>query len=126
MRCGRTVSSAQGFTLVEMVVTIVLAAILGSILLVYTSSQLAGSAESVRMVQENSRAEKVMENVTRDYRDWLEGDPGKLSEFKTLVDSNYPGVQTQFVTLRSDDESQSILRVTVTLAERDLVALFTE
>jgi type II secretory pathway pseudopilin PulG len=109
-----------------MVVTIVLAAILGSILLVYTSSQLAGSAESVRMVQESSRAEKVMENVTRDYRDWLESDPGDLSEFKTLVDSNYPGVQTQYVTLRFDDESQSILRVTVTVAERDLVALFTE
>jgi prepilin-type N-terminal cleavage/methylation domain-containing protein len=126
MRRAGTDAKRLGFTLIEMLAAIVLAAILGTVLLLYTGSQLAGSAESVRMVQKNSRAEKVMENITRDYRDWLEGDPGDLSEFKDLVDSAYPSADFHYVTFRSDDETKSILQITVTVQGRNLVALFTE
>ena len=58
---------AKGFTLLEVIVTLVVAAILGTILVAFMNSNLVRSADPVVNVGRAYNLEKVMENITADY-----------------------------------------------------------
>ncbi|MCF8026578.1 MAG: prepilin-type N-terminal cleavage/methylation domain-containing protein [Desulfobacteraceae bacterium] len=117
----------QGFTLIEVIVGIILAALLGTMIVQYTGTNLQATVESLVATKNNSEAVSVMEEITRDYRNWLENNPGAaLSEFRTDLENNYTGAQTQMITLRPEDPAESILRVTVSRGDRKLVSLFTK
>ncbi|MCF8026525.1 MAG: prepilin-type N-terminal cleavage/methylation domain-containing protein [Desulfobacteraceae bacterium] len=117
----------QGFTLIEVIVAIVLAALLGVMLVQYTGTNLQATVESLVATKNNSEAVSVMEEITRDYRNWLENNPdATLSEFQTYLGNNYTDIQTQMITLRADDPAGSIMRVTVSRGDRKLVSLFTK
>lgn len=117
----------QGFTLIEVIVAIVLAALLGAMVVQYTGTNLQATVESLVATKNNSEAISVMEEITRDYRNWLENNPDEaLSTFQTNLENNYTDIQTQMITLRPEDPADAILRVTVARGERKLVSLFTK
>ncbi len=117
----------QGFTLIEVIVAIILAALLGTMLIQYTGTNLRATVETLVATKNNSDAVSVMEQITRDYRNWLENSPSEtLSGFKTYLGNNYADAETQMITLRDDDPANSILRVTVSEGDRKLVSLFTK
>ncbi|MCF8026618.1 MAG: prepilin-type N-terminal cleavage/methylation domain-containing protein [Desulfobacteraceae bacterium] len=117
----------QGFTLIEVIVAIILAALLGAMVVQYTGTNLQATVESLVATKNNSEAVRVMEEITRDYRNWLENNPGAaLSEFQTDLENNYTGAQTQLIMLRPEDPAESILRVTISRGDRKLISLFTK
>jgi prepilin-type N-terminal cleavage/methylation domain-containing protein len=125
---------STGFTLLEVIVTIVVASILGTLLIEFMMTNLSGSAESVVSLQTECQIEKALESITRDYRNWLRDNPNEnLNLFKALVDGNTyanPPVTVQtdanFEVDSGNDSDIEILRVTVSDGEQNLMALFTK
>lgn len=64
----RNAPHAAGFTLLEVIVTIIIAAILGSIAISFTGTALRGSAEALASSTDLARAHSVMENITSRHR----------------------------------------------------------
>jgi prepilin-type N-terminal cleavage/methylation domain-containing protein len=56
-----------GFTLIEVIVTLIVASILGTMLVTFMGSTLTGSVQPVLRVQQANTAGQVMENITTDY-----------------------------------------------------------
>jgi len=85
----------QGFTLIEVVITIVIAAILGSLVLSYLGTSLTKSGYSVRDVQNEGFAEACMERIISDYVKGLNSaiDPASvLAVLETLRTHDYTAV----------------------------------
>ena len=57
----------KGFTLVEIIITLVAAGILGTIFISLMSTALSDSWQSVEMVNNETRVVRKMEEITRDY-----------------------------------------------------------
>lgn len=120
----------RGFTLIEVIIAIIIAALLGTMLVQYTGTNLTSTVKSLVATHNNTDAVSTMEEITRDYRDWLVNSPdGTISDFEANINSDYPEVQTDIFSagqLRSDDPGDSILKVTVTQGDMKLVSLFTK
>ena len=124
--CPRNINN-KGFTLIEVIVAIILAALLGVMVVQYTGSNLRATVESLVATRNNADAVTIMERITRDYRNWLAESPDEtLGQFQTDIDNNY-AAQTQMIALRpGEDPTDSILRVTVSRGDRKLASLFTK
>ena len=61
----------NGFTLLEVIITIIVAAILGSMLIPLMGTALKHSADPVNDVKDEFQLNKVMENITADYKNLL-------------------------------------------------------
>lgn len=127
--------NTRGFTLIEVIIAIILAALLGTMIIQYTGTNLTATVKALVGTQNNTTAVRVMEQITRDYRNWLEDHPNQnLSAFRSNINNNYPEADTQFVEV-SPGSSQFVevppgqsntLRITVTQGDRKLVSLFTK
>ena len=123
--CSRNMNS-KGFTLIEVIVAIILAAILGLMVVQYTGSNLRATVESLVATRNNADAVTIMERITRDYRNWLEDSPDEtLEQFQTYINNNY-SARTQMIELRPEDPANAILRVIVSRGDRKLASLFTK
>jgi prepilin-type N-terminal cleavage/methylation domain-containing protein len=121
------IRQTQGFTLIEVIVAILLAALLGTLLVMNSGSSLSASAEAVVDTRKNLGAVKQMEQITKEYRKWLEDHPAdSLSDFENQINNDFPDVRTDFVSIRGDDEANSILQITVTREDWTLVSLYTK
>ncbi|MFZ5570687.1 MAG: type II secretion system protein [Thermodesulfobacteriota bacterium] len=83
----------NGFTLLEVLVSIVMAAILGTMLTQFIGSNLSRSAEMIEISGNGLRLKTTMEQITRDYRNWLKTNgnlPGASlhGDFKAMVESH--------------------------------------
>jgi prepilin-type N-terminal cleavage/methylation domain-containing protein len=128
----------RGFTLLEVIVTLVIAAILGSMLIQFTGTSMSRSAETVERVRKASLLVRTVEEITRDYRNWIRNNPDdSFANFKNAVDSSYGdaniSVQTVFADLDAGmDADIEILWVTVSELDENakvgqsLVTLFTK
>jgi prepilin-type N-terminal cleavage/methylation domain-containing protein len=128
----------RGFTLLEVIVTLVIAAILGSMLIQFTGTSMSRSAETVERVRNASLLVRTVEEITRDYRNWLRNSPDdSFANFKNAVDSSYGdanlSVQTVFADLDAGmDADVEILWVTVSELDENakvrqsMVTLFTK
>jgi prepilin-type N-terminal cleavage/methylation domain-containing protein len=65
MQDGR--SSANGFSLVEVIATIIVTAILSAVFINFMGSAMSRSVRSVEMVRGETDAESVLERITADY-----------------------------------------------------------
>jgi len=65
----------KGFTLIEVIITIVIAAILGSFLVTFMSS-VPKSVNPVIQTQNLAAAQLVMEKITADYERYIRGETG--------------------------------------------------
>lgn len=124
--------NSNGFTLIEVIIAIIIAALLGAMIIQYTGTNLTATVKSLVATHNNTDAVSVMEQITRDYRNWLEDSPDEtILDFETNIinSDDYSGIQTDIIApgeLRDDDPDDSILRVTVTRGDRELVSLFTK
>lgn len=78
-------ADSRGFTLLEIIMTLIVAAILGTILVQYMSSSLIRSAEPITKVQESYSLDEIIEFMTADYKNLLETDSDPLETLKTHI-----------------------------------------
>jgi prepilin-type N-terminal cleavage/methylation domain-containing protein len=129
-----------GFSLLEIIVTIIVASILGAILVQFVGTSMIHSVEPVIMAQEGFSLSNVMEKMTADYRRLFMVDQTPLETFKTYVengnDSNntpYYGqysIQTQYILFQGGSEivdtsgDNKVLKITITDGGQSLTSLF--
>lgn len=132
----------KGFTLIEVVVTLVVAAILGTILVQFMGTSLTRSAEPIVMVQEGFSLSEVMEKMTAHYKYLLATDSNPLTNFKNDIENgnvaeNSPyfgdySIQTAYITFSGGNEApdtsgdNTILKVLIDRGDQSLAALFTK
>jgi prepilin-type N-terminal cleavage/methylation domain-containing protein len=71
----RKIICSKGFTLVEVIVTIMAAGILGAIFIQFMGTALNSSWNAVEIVRDEADAEKVMEQIIADYVANINSDP---------------------------------------------------
>jgi prepilin-type N-terminal cleavage/methylation domain-containing protein len=132
----------KGFTLIEVIITLVVAAILGTILVQFMGTSLTRSAEPVIMVQEGFSLSEVMEKMTAHYKYLLATDSNHLTNFKDDIENgniteNTPyfgdySIQTAYITFSGGNEApdtaggNKILKVIIHKGDQSLAALFTK
>ena len=128
----------RGFTLLEVIVTLMIAAIFGSMLIQFTGTSMSRSSDTVERVRNGNTVVQTMEQITKDYRNWLKENPDDaFVNFKNMVDSTYGGgsisVQTNFSEVDAGmDADVEILWVTVSELDpnartrQSMVSLFTK
>jgi prepilin-type N-terminal cleavage/methylation domain-containing protein len=151
MKEHRTMVSRQaGFTLIEMIVTISVAAILGAMFLQIMGTSLTGSVEPLIRVQDQFVVKEVVERTTADYNVLLYGDPDPLGTLKSrigntgdeVVDGDYGTYTVEyndyiiFVDGDGDGDYEefhdegsggyTILKVTVSSGDERVTSLFTK
>ena len=135
----------QGFTLLEVVITLIVGSILGAILVQFMGTSMKNSFEPVIMVQDGNGVHEIMEKMNSDYKMRLMTstvDP--LGDFRTdvingrlpLVDPviGHYTVVTKYITFTDDVENVApdpssdpdVLKVTITHGGQSLTALFTK
>jgi len=136
--CCKVRKRNDGFTLLEVIVSILIAAVLGTIIVQYTSSGLSSTAMSLDSIKNDYELEQVIEGFTRDYRYWLENNPSQtITHFKTTYIDTYsnPTVSvltgsgnTEVFELTGGDNTAGVqvLRVAVSNGTQTLYTLFTK
>jgi prepilin-type N-terminal cleavage/methylation domain-containing protein len=126
-----------GFTLVEVIVTIVAAAILGAIFINFMGTAMSKSTQAIDVVQGEAEAEGVLEHIVADYVFKMNQNFATalgLVKKDIIVDKVYgPNVTAVYITfdafgsevLVSSGTSRT-LKVTVAAVGNDLTTLLTE
>jgi prepilin-type N-terminal cleavage/methylation domain-containing protein len=147
----KRINKNDGFTLIEVIVTLIVASILGTMLVTFMGTTLTGSVQPLLRVQNANIAGQVMENITADYNklNWDDigaGTTVALSTLKTHVQNGnvstntpyfgaYTIVYNDYVTLNSDGATAPIadttgnnrtLRVSIKQGSQTLTTLFTK
>ena len=137
------IKNQDGFTLVELIVTIMVAAILGVMFVQIMGTSLTGSVEPLIRTQHIFEINGVMENITRDYNKLMETSATPLLDLQNHVaagndDGNdpyfgpYTFVHNNYINFQSDgseeDSVDGTLKVIITdvNGEQRLTALFTK
>lgn len=71
--------SQKGFTLLEVTITIVIAAIVGSFLIAFMGSAITNSYQPIVQAQNMATSEATMEKIAADYLSYLVGGTGSTS-----------------------------------------------
>ena len=132
----------EGFTLLEIIITLIVAALLGTMLIQFMGTGMIRSADSVVLVQEGFSLNQVMEKMTADYKKLLAEDSTPLQTFKSHVEngnvvSNDPcfgeySWQTAYIKFSGGSEvadiagDNRILKVTISHGNQSLAALYTK
>ena len=134
----------QGFTLLEVVITLIVGSILGAILVQFMGTSMKNSFEPVLMVQDGCGVYEIMEKMNSDYK-WrlMTSTVDPLDNFKTDVENgnvignipffgNYAWA-TKYITFTGgvedaieDATELRVLKVTITHGGQSLTALFTK
>jgi prepilin-type N-terminal cleavage/methylation domain-containing protein len=148
-RKPRTGCGQGGFTLLEVIVTIVIAAIMGVFFAQFVSTSVIHSTDPVYRLQNLSSATHIMEQMTADYKNLAATQSNFLAVFKDYVEygntqaktagyEGYPyygAYQTayndyiKFVSGVEEKETnaanQRVLKVTIRRGDQSVTALFT-
>jgi prepilin-type N-terminal cleavage/methylation domain-containing protein len=127
----------QGFTLVEVIATIIVTAILGVIFVNFMGTAMSKSTQAIDVVQGEAAAEGVLERIAADYIFKMNQNfSTALGLIKADIDSqtvygaNVSAVYIQFLASGSEDPGFSgtsrTLKVTVAAAGSDLTTLLTQ
>lgn len=112
----------QGFTLIEIILTIVLAALAGLAAFVFLGGVVTRSVDPVIMVQDLAASQTGMEGATVEYQSYLAGDI-TWAAFKTALDS--AGISHTTVSLDPGD-SFEVIEASITSGQQTISALFAE
>jgi prepilin-type N-terminal cleavage/methylation domain-containing protein len=69
MKCGKTLNQ-KGFTLIEIIVTVIIVAILSAMILTFLSDSLVKSSDPIKWLKASSSLHKTMSNITADYNQY--------------------------------------------------------
>lgn len=125
------VADNHGFSLIEVIVSITLAAILGTILIQFMGTNLSNSAAGVNAFDSELKLRQTMEKITAAYRNWLTSSPDQpLASFRAIAES----YQTAQITVTTSpdgfeikpgsDGDVEILKVTVSVNSVHIGDLF--
>ena len=126
-----------GFTLIEIIVTLTVTAILSVMLVQFMGSSLSRSAEPILSMQEGLALQSIFENINADYKQLLLTDNTPLATFKTrvetagyygtyvLVDSKYIQFDGARLEVPCSTPDCRILKVTISKGDHSLSSLFT-
>lgn len=119
----------KGFTLIEIIIALVVAAILGTMLFTYSSTSVTQSTYSLTQMSQTADLQKVMENIFLDYKlnffNDLTGIQGKIGSAAvaqplsnsygtyTLLYNNFIKFVGNSETAAEPDDPQDILKVTI-------------
>jgi prepilin-type N-terminal cleavage/methylation domain-containing protein len=126
------IASHKGFTLLEIIVTIILVGITAAIMFPVMGTTLIRSAEPVNRLNDHHLLIQEMDKWTGIYRDEIRNDTLDITSFKTNVDSNANYLDsTAYINsfnsgAYSTQGTNKILRVTLVNNDQALVALFAE
>ncbi|MBU2547974.1 MAG: prepilin-type N-terminal cleavage/methylation domain-containing protein [Proteobacteria bacterium] len=124
-----------GFTLLEIIITITVAAILSAALVQLVGTASSKTTEPVLLVQEGYALNEVMERITADYKDLVSNDATPLQTLASRLAGGQYGtytVTTSYVAFQSGSEvadgsgANLTLKVTITRGDQSLIALFTQ
>jgi len=140
----------KGFTLVEIIVTIVVAAILGAMFLQVMETNLTGSVGPLIRVQDTFTLNEVMEKITADYKKLTIEDQTPLATLKSRIGNkdeevtngiygSYTVKYNDYVVFNDDDGDgiydevhddgsggNKVLKVAVSIGDERLTSLFTK
>lgn len=135
-RAQASVQNPKGFTLVEIIVTLILVGITGVVVFPALRTNLAKSAIPVARVESQNQLIQEMDRLTARYRDEIRNDSLNINTFKStyvdtsaFVDAGNTGfVGVGLITGSNGYATQSttILRVTLVDGDLRLVSYFTE
>jgi prepilin-type N-terminal cleavage/methylation domain-containing protein len=133
MKHRRSTNSQNGFTLVEIIITVVAAGILGAIFINLMGTVLSESWRSVEMVRDEADGVRIMEQIISDYVAVINGnDP---TPWVTLVDLNDygPSVTMEYITFDTSGNAvattkaaSTALMVTVQATGKNLTNILTK
>lgn len=144
MRTGfDSLKGQAGFTILEVIVTLIVASILGAILLEFMGTNVQQSFAPVYMAQDSMEVNQIMEKMNADYKRRLLLSSNPLEDFKSDVESGnampepYYGdytYQTSWIRFSGGSEvadayipgQNLVLKVTITHNNRSVTALFTK
>ncbi|MGD8523559.1 MAG: type II secretion system protein [Desulfobacterales bacterium] len=125
----------RGFTLVEIIITLLAAGILGAIFINLMGTALSDSWSTVEMVRDEARGVQVMEHIIADYVTEMNSDPANA--LATLIankdNGDYgPGVLMQYIEFDAAGievftapATSDTLKVTVQATGKTLTNIFT-
>ncbi len=136
-------NNKQGFTLLEVIITFIVASILGTIFLQVMGTSMQQSYVPVSMVQNGFSVNEIMEKMNAHYRNRLfTSTSNPLADFKSDVENGnvvantpYFGdytYQTQYIKFSGGNEvadasaDPRILKITITHGGQRLSAIFTK
>ena len=117
----------KGFTLVEVLIMIILAAIMGSYLYTYVKSLSESSVKPILRINERDALQEAMEKITQEYKQMLAAGNFSLAAFKKdCVDKNalVLASETKYVTFQSGEDA--LLMVTLQSGNQKIWSLFAE
>jgi prepilin-type N-terminal cleavage/methylation domain-containing protein len=125
---------SKGFTLIEVIITIVIMAVAAAAFLAFFGKAFTGSAVPVGQVWSQYKLIRQMETITSNYRDQITNNTSfSLTAFKTsYIDGkgyDVDDTKTGLITLPSSDglyTTQNVLRVTLTDGKQTLMSIFTQ
>lgn len=120
--------SEKGFTLIEIIVTITIAAILGSILISFMGNSIINSAAPVTETRNLGNSIGEMERYTAAYRDYLSGGRD-WNQFRTVLGCSGTSCLPTCCPVTNGNlysANFQTLKTTVTSNNQTVVAYFTE
>lgn len=108
----------SGFTLIEIIITLVIAAVVGAGLVQYLGTAFTKSSMPIQRLGQAFELQQVMENITEDY----ENNPSDLTGLQTKINANtygqYTVVENKFIEFNANVEvdttgPQDLLKVTI-------------
>jgi prepilin-type N-terminal cleavage/methylation domain-containing protein len=117
----RIKKSERGFTLLEVIITIVIAAILGSFLITFMGTAITRSSDPIFQVQNRATAEGTMEVIVADYATHLAaGNSTSWSNFK----NQHIAVTTNTINNTVHGSNFETIEVTITEGNQKFVSYF--
>lgn len=113
----------QGFTLIEIILTIVLAALAGLASFVFLGGVVTRSADPVIMVQNLAASQTGMEKATEEYQDYLTDEDITWEAFQEAL-LVIPGISFSPVSLNG--ETFALIEVTATSGQQTVRTIFAE
>ncbi len=131
----------RGLTILEIIVTIVIAAILGTVLVQVMSTSLTRSSVPITLLQNTYSISQIIEEMTADYEELYDEylKEYDISTLKTYIETNSPNYGTYSVdeikyikfdasNIQEDDGTgdNNILKATISLNNQSITVLFTK